>query len=139
MTREQLDDLEKLLSTATPAPWWAQREYDSGRTVCQMRHQTETVCVNRAAHVEGNQWDAHWANANPIQDLRNNSAELIALAREALELREALEYVANLRSAYWSRPTENKWRLIETDCGAMIIRGEGSTPLEAINNARKLR
>lgn len=95
MTREQLDALEKLLSTTTPAPWWAQREYDGGRTVCQMRHQTETVCINRAVHVEGAPWEAHWANANLIQDLRNNAAELIAQAREALELREALEYLCS--------------------------------------------
>lgn len=59
------------------------------------------------------------------------------LVAEVAELREALEYVANLRSAYWVRPMNGHgWRLIETDCGAMIVCGEGFTPLEAIRNAR---
>ena len=91
MTREQLDALEALAKKATPGPWLVQREYDGGRTVCQMRHQAETVCVNKASHVDGDPWDAHLDNANLIEALRNNAAALIAAAREALELRKALE------------------------------------------------
>jgi hypothetical protein len=91
MTRELIDAIEQLEAQATAGPWWAQREYDGGRTVCQMRHQDELVCLNRAAHVEGNPWEAHWNNANLIQELRNNAKALLAAARRALELEEALE------------------------------------------------
>lgn len=140
MTREQLDALEKLLSSATPAPWWAQREYDGGRTVCQMRHQTETVCINRAVHVEGAPWEAHWANANLIQDLRNNAAELIAQSREALELREALEYAAGDAVSLYKAGDGSYCCVVFNAVGEFAehdLEFYGDTPLEAINNARR--
>lgn len=47
------------------------------------------------------------------------------------ELTQAINYVACLRSPLWMK-VETTWRLIETDCGAMILRGEGDTPAEAV-------
>ena len=138
MTREQLDALEKLAKKATPGPWWVQREYDGGRTVCQMRHQTETVCVNKASHVDGDPWDAHLDNANLIEALRNNATELLALARRALELEEALEWFAKqgdseldeFRGIYSAKC----W--VGGNCEDRRY-GEGATPLEAIQKAQR--
>lgn len=130
MTRKRLDALEALAKKATPGPWWAQREYDGGRTVCQMRHQTETVCVNKAVHVDSNPWDAHIDNANLIEAMRNNATELIALAREALELREALEWLAFDGRLIFTGDKYCCWK------GAGRAHS-GATPLEAIQNARR--
>lgn len=142
MTREQIEAIERLLAKATPGPWWAQREYDGGRTVCNMRHQTETVCINKATHVEGNPWDKHWDNANLIQELRNNAAALIAAAREALELREALEWMWKSNDAQkieFRMPMNGHgYRIALRGPYAVMERhGEGATPLEAIQNARR--
>lgn len=136
MIRKRLDALEALAKKATPGPWWAQREYDGGRTVCQMRHQTETVCVNKAVHVDSNPWDAHIDNANLIEAMRNNATELIALAREALELREALEWFSKHGDALDSSGygSDDKWWECIYNDGK---RAGGATPLEAINKARR--
>ncbi len=64
--------------------------------------------------------------------------ELIALAREALELREALEYSAS-EDVFLYEDDDGEY------CCAVRIAGQlndfdnfyGSTPLEAINNARR--
>lgn len=134
MTREQIEAIERLLAKATPGPWWAQREYDGGRTVCNMRHQTETVCINKATHVEGNPWDKHWDNANLIQELRNNAAALIAAAREALELREALEFLAS-EGVILYEDNDGEY-CCSVRLGAQDYNFYGATPLEAINRAR---
>jgi len=141
MTREQIDAIERLLAKATPGPWWMQREYDGGRTVCSMRHQTETVCVNKASHVEGNPWDAHWDNANLIQELRNNAEALLAAARRALELEEALADLGKrgvfdlvMVKLLGDRGYQIGFRVSGK---SKRLVGEGATPLEAINNARR--
>lgn len=61
---------------------------------------------------------------------------LIAAARRALELEEVLDYLFSLRSPYFTRG--ETIRLIETDCGAMRVLGEGATPLEAVKDAMEL-
>lgn len=136
MTREQLDALEALEAKATPGPWWAQREYDGGRTVCQMRHLGERVCLKKASHVGGDPWDAAWENANLVEALRNNAAALIAAAREALELREALEFAAGDRCSLYRAGDGYCCVLFEggADVEKCIY---GATPLEAIKKARE--
>lgn len=140
MTTEKLEKLEELLHKATPGPWWAQREYDGGRTVCSMRHQTDTVCVNKAVHADGNPWDAHLDNANLIEALRNNAESLVAAAREAIELREALEFLCSHRMSstcgqgHVLKYSERDYMFIFHTGNRRYV--EGATPLEAIQKAR---
>lgn len=135
MTREQLDALEALEAKATPGPWLVQCEYDGGRTVCQMIW-GERVCLNKAIHVEGNPWDAVWENANLVEALRNNVAALIAAAREALELREALEFAAGDRCSLYRGGDGYCCVLFEGGADAEKC-FYGATPLEAIKKARE--
>jgi hypothetical protein len=53
ISAEQLAAIEQRAEAATPGPWFDQYEYDGGRTLCQMRHATETFCVNKALHAPG--------------------------------------------------------------------------------------
>lgn len=81
--------------------------------------------------------------SNDIDDGCFHIPELIEMAKEALELREALE-------ALWGSTTRQRvefcmpmnghgYRLTMTPLVAQPVRfeGEGATPLEAINNARR--
>lgn len=66
-------------------------------------------------------------------------SQLISLSREALELREALEYVFSddVLEISGSRcyPVEYVAHIVTVD--GVDHEGEDSTPLEAINNARR--
>lgn len=141
MTKEELDALDKLAKTATGSPWWPQREYHGGRTICQMRHQSDLVCINKAEHADGNPWDAYWDNANLISALRNSAIALIQQAREALELREALEYSAGDAVSLYRAGGGRYCCVVFNAAGEFAehdLKFYGATPLEAIQNARRL-
>lgn len=132
MTREQLDQLETLSKAATPGLWMKKHAGS----------QDEIWSIERGLVAElplfpqGSR--AVDTNSTLIQDLRNNAAELIALAREALELREMLEYAFSddVLEISGSRcyPVGYVAHIVTLD--DVDHEGEGSTPLEAINNAR---
>lgn len=71
--------------------------------------------------------------ADPFEPAaRDDSATPCPHAAEAERLKLAINFIANLTTAYWIKPQNGHgWRLIETDCGAMRECSEGDTPLDA--------
>lgn len=132
LTREQIEHVRDLLAKATPRPWLkkhagSQDEIWSNRgLVAEMSlYPHGSVLVD--------------ANASLIEELINNADALLAAAEEALELREALEYAADKQADLYSlqRETKRYVCIISESIDGEESRGEGSTPLKAIHNARR--
>ena len=140
MTKEQIEALKALLAKATPGPWEiecpidddAPRFVEAGKQSYEMRCLGEITRASDDINApEGS------ANVDLLLALRNNADALCDLALEALELREALEWMASEQCELGCTPRgiyvlscmqQDKWA---------TIHGEGSTPLEAIQNARR--
>ncbi len=149
MTRERIEQLKALLAKATPKPWVAHfpmgvdcqwfdiTDSDSKEEILSAETEPTEVMV----HADGiedlrKRVERRKADVNLVAELRNEAESLLALAEEALELREALEYAADDYSTL-AREHDGRytlWRASDFD-GAYAF--HGSTPLEAIQNARR--
>lgn len=130
MTHAQLDALEALLAKATPGPW--QRKHAGNQD--EIWSHERGLVAELSLYPHGS--EIVDANSALIQELRNNAAALIAAAREALELREALEFAADVSTTLVkeSAASYSCWR---TDAWGEVHQYAGATPLEAINKARR--
>lgn len=108
MTREDLDRLAALVAASdrrSPLPW-----YDDGEDL--LSSDDGWVCARPQSRVD----------AEAIIALRNAAADLLALAREALEARERYRLERSFRSEAWE-PLHGGWSGIPGIDAARMARG----------------
>lgn len=134
MTREQLDALENLAKKATPGPWELECPIDDDNPwIVEAGKPTyEWRCLAMVTKSgDGINATEGSANGDLVTGLRNNATELLAAARRALELEEALEWAIGNSTALY------KMGRGLFCCSYSSRSFVGATPLEAIQNARR--
>lgn len=138
MTREQIDAIERLLAKATPAPWGIETPIDDDNPwiveADKPSYDWRCLAMVTKADDDINVTEGS-ANADLLIALRNNAQALLAAARRALELEEALEWMAERWLVLLKAKASAGWCVCTLEKNAVVA--IGSTPLEAINNARR--
>jgi hypothetical protein len=88
---DRIQQMRERVEKATPGMLIVERCYDGARTVCQMRHPNELLCVNmEQAQFRGGPWEKTEANAELFANARTDLADLLRERKELLAERDRL-------------------------------------------------